>query len=182
LSPSDPSKSKLSESLVEPRDLWTNGGGCFILAPAQGWLENFYLTLTCAIRKIENCIELVPKEEPGMAGIIEVDSRGGPAAQFIEKAICTLRDEFARSGLKIRSLRLESIPPVPQIVVGIITPVPPSHIVKLLDTILKARADAEKKLDSPRINIFVTHQEGGVRFTLPDEREKCEKYFESLSS
>ncbi len=117
-----------------------------------------------------------------MAGIIEVDSRGGPAAQFIERAIYTLRDKFAKSGIKIRSLRLESVPPLPQIVVGVITPVPSSHINKLIDTILKAQADAEKKLDSSHVNIFITHQEAGMRFSLPEEREDCEKYFGSLSS
>jgi len=117
-----------------------------------------------------------------MAGIIEVDSRGGPAAQFIERAIYVLRGEFAKAGIRIRTLRLESVPPVPQIVVGIITPVPASCVVELIDTILKARADAEKELDSSQVNIFITHQEAGARFALPEEREKCEKYFESLSS
>ena len=117
-----------------------------------------------------------------MAGIIEVDSRGGAVARFIEKAIYTLRDKFAKSGTKIRTLLLESVPPVPQIVIGIITPVPASHITRLIDTILKARSQAEKQLEDARVNIFITHQEGGMRFILPDEREKCEAYFASLSS
>lgn len=117
-----------------------------------------------------------------MAGFIEVDSRGGGAARFIEKAIYTLRDEYAKAGVKIRTLLLESVPSIPQVVVGIITPVPAPHIVKLIDTIVKARADAKKKLEDPQVNIFMTHQEGGMRFTLPEEREKCEAYFSSLSS
>jgi len=117
-----------------------------------------------------------------MAGIIEVDSRGGAAARFIEKAIYALRDDYAKAGIKIRTLLLESVPPVPQLVVGIITPVPAPHIAKLIDAILKARAEAEKQLPDPQVNIFITHQEGGVRFSLPDEREKCEAYFASLSS
>ena len=117
-----------------------------------------------------------------MAGFIEVDSRGGAAARFIENAIYTLRDEYASAGIKIRSLVLESVPPVPQVVVGIITPVPAPHVVKLIDTILKAKADAEKELENPEVNIFITHQEGNMRFALPEEREKCEVYFASLSS
>jgi hypothetical protein len=116
-----------------------------------------------------------------MAGIIEVDSRGGPAARFIEKAIYTLRDEFAAAGIKIRTLLLETVPPVPQVVVGIITPVPAACVVKLIDTILKAQRDAQKELQSPHVSIFVTHQEAGMRFRLPEEREKCESYFASLS-
>ena len=117
-----------------------------------------------------------------MAGIIEVDSRGGAAARLIEKAIYSLRDKYAKDGIKIRTLLLESVPPVPQIVIGIITPVPASHITKLIDTVLKAKAQAEKQLEDARVNIFITHQEGGMRFIVPDEREKCEAYFTSLSS
>jgi len=117
-----------------------------------------------------------------MAGIIEVDSRGGPAARFIERAIYTLREEYTKAGIKIRTLVLESVPPVPQVVVGIITPVPASYITKLIDVILKAREDAEKQLDIPQVNIFIAHHEGGMRFRLPEEREKCEAYFASLSS
>jgi len=117
-----------------------------------------------------------------MAGIIEVDSRGGGAARLIEKAIYTLRDEYAKSGIKIRTLLLESVPPIPQLVVGIITPVPSSLIVKLVDTILKAKADAEKQLEDPQVSIFITHQEGGKRFSLPEDKEECEEYFASLSS
>ena len=116
-----------------------------------------------------------------MAGIIEVDSRGGPAAQFIEKAIYTLRDEYAAAGVKIRTLRLESVPPVPQIVIGIITPVPATFIAKLVDTVLEASKAAEKQFRPAKINVFITHQEGARRFTLPAEKEECEQYFESLS-
>ncbi len=114
-----------------------------------------------------------------MAGIIEVDARGGPAARYIEKAIYMLRDDYAKAGIKIRALLLDSVPPVPQIVVGIITPVPTPYISRLIDTLLKARASAEKDLQQ-RVNIFITHQEGGIRFRLPEERESCEAYFASL--
>jgi len=117
-----------------------------------------------------------------MAGFIEVDSRGGPPARFIEKAIYILRDEYAKAGIKIRTLLLESVPPVPQLVIGIITPVPAPYIARLIDTILEAKADAEKQLENSRVNIFITHQEGGMRFALPEEKEKCEDYFTSLSS
>jgi hypothetical protein len=122
------------------------------------------------------------KEAPGMAGIIEVDSRGGPAAQFIEKAIYTLREEYAAAGVKIRTLRLESVPPFPQIVIGVITPVPVALIAKLVDTVLNARKAAEKHFRSAKINVFITHQEGARRFSLPAEKEECEQYFESLSA
>ncbi len=117
-----------------------------------------------------------------MPGFIEVDSRGGAAARFIENAIYTLRDEYAEAGIKIRPLVLESVPPVPQVIVGIITPVPSPYIVKLIDTILKALADAQKELQNPQVNIFVTHQESSMRFSLPEDREKCEAYFASLPS
>jgi hypothetical protein len=117
-----------------------------------------------------------------MAGIIEVDSRGGAAARFIEKAIYGLRDEYVKAGIKIRTLLLESVPPVPQVVVGIISPVPAAYIAKLVETILEARERAETALDNPEVNIFITHQEGARRFSLPDEREKCESYFSSLPS
>ena len=117
-----------------------------------------------------------------MAGIIEVDSRGGPAARLIEKAIYTLEDEYAQAGIKIRALLLESVPPIPQVVVGIITPVPAPYIVKLMDVILKATDEAQKELHTPQVNIFITHQEGGMRFRLPEEREKCEAYFASPPS
>jgi hypothetical protein len=117
-----------------------------------------------------------------MAGIIEVDSRGGPAAQFVEKAIYRLRDEYAGAGVKIRTLRLESVPPFPQVVVGIITPVPAPFIAKLMDTVLEARKAAEKQFKPAKINVFITHQEGGKRFSLPDDKKECQQYFEALSS
>jgi hypothetical protein len=131
---------------------------------------------------LEKELFLSLREVPAMAGFIEVDSRGGPAARYIEKAIYTLRDEFAHAGIKIRTLLLETVPPVPQVVVGIITPVPAPFVVKLMDTILKARADVEKQLPGARVSIFITHQEGRMRFSLPEERERCESYFASLSS
>jgi hypothetical protein len=125
---------------------------------------------------------LLLKEATEMVGFIEVDSRGGDAARFIERAIYTLRDEYAEAGIKIRTLVLESVPPVPQVVVGVITPVPDPYIGKLIDTIVEARAAAEKQLQNPQVNIFITHQEGGKRFRIPEEREQCEAYFASLSS
>jgi hypothetical protein len=127
------------------------------------------------------CDPLSDKEVPGMAGIIEVDSRGGPPARFIEKSIYALRDEYAKAGIKIRTLLLESVPPSPQVVIGIITPVPPELIVKLIDIVLKAQADLEKLPQSTPVKIFITHQEGGIRFHIPDDRKKCEKYFASLA-
>lgn len=117
-----------------------------------------------------------------MAGIIEVDSRGGPAAQLVEKAIYTLRDEYAAGGVKIRALRLESVPPFPQVVVGIITPLPQPFIAKLVDTILEARKAADKQFKPAKINVFITHQEGAKRFILPDDKKECLQYFEALSS
>jgi hypothetical protein len=117
-----------------------------------------------------------------MAGIIEVDARGGPAARFVERAVCGLREEYVKAGIKIRSLVLDSVPPVPQVVVGIITPVPPPLIVRLIDTILKAKADVQKEFPNTDVNVFITHQEGRRRFSLPGEREKCEAYFASLPS
>jgi len=117
-----------------------------------------------------------------MAGIIEVDARGGPPARFIERAVCSLREEYVTAGIKIRSLVLETVPPVPQVVVGIITPVPPPYVVRLIDTLLKAKADVQNEFPGTDVVIFITHQEGRKRFSLPGEREKCEAYFSSLPS